>query len=903
MADNVVEYVIKIDAKSGKVSLKKLKDEVEGAGKEFEKTGKKSKKAMKKLAGAAKKASAAINTLKGGFKGIALGATAAGVGIFALMKQQADYVNAIVDTSNRTGIAVKTLAGLKLAAESSGIAFGTIESSLNGFIPKLTEAMEKTSRTRKFFDALGVSVVDGSGKLRDTNKVFEESIDKLGSITDKATQSAFAYQIFGQEAGAALIQSGALENLEEFKKKALAIGPALDEGAIKKAAEFQQGWAELKTGVLGAIGDILTGLTGEESIGKAMSQIAHDMKYYAEAIVEWFKWIGNSIQPVVDTFMVLAEIVQGDMDEAISKALIASGAIPDLSKTIGERRGMGKTYLTHKGGANADAMFADMVATDFMDEGLEEAIDKFKAKQGDSLTPKQLRQRYKDLAAKYVIFESGLKLHDENFKFATEVIDAINQEMAAEGMSLKPITKKEVTPKRTDTLKGRMGKDKPTGDLPDFVPMVPTAQNTKDTKDFAEAQDELFDIFEHLAKMIPKLNDEYSDLEQGINDTAEEITKSMKTGDFDTEKMLKKVEKLGIGVDELKDEWTLLGYDGQQAVQPLINQLIELGNQAEEAARKTRKLSNIQMGMEISATVVDIAGGNIVGGAASLVGQIAPALGPVAGSIASLVSSLEALGNQLIQAENEALQQHIDRLIERQEELLNRGLTDDEKQAIADGLSNAQVEQIKKEAREAMVRDRAEQMTEAIVLGLTELPIILMEILPPLLLKAAFEITKAIALLPGRMLGAIAKGMVNWLKELGRIIKDAITITPGEVIEGAKEGFSKAVGALKSLVGIDDKRSGGRFISARSGIRYTGMSDGLAMLHRNEFVVPESGARPQAINRIMQGQQGGGITINVNADIVERNGKAIFRFWYSQVYIILEVNHGCIILFLSNANW
>ena len=50
------------------------------------------------------------------------------------------------------------------------------------------------------------------------------------------------------------------------------------------------------------------------------------------------------------------------------------------------------------------------------------------------------------------------------------------------------------------------------------------------------------------------------------------------------------------------------------------------------------------------------------------------------------------------------------------------------------------------------------------------------------------------------------------------------------------------------------------------------MSDGLAMLHRNEFVVPESGARPQAINRIMQGQQsGGGITINVNADIVERN--------------------------------
>ena len=54
-------------------------------------------------------------------------------------------------------------------------------------------------------------------------------------------------------------------------------------------------------------------------------------------------------------------------------------------------------------------------------------------------------------------------------------------------------------------------------------------------------------------------------------------------------------------------------------------------------------------------------------------------------------------------------------------------------------------------------------------------------------------------------------------------------------------------------------------------MRFTGAQDGLAMLHRNEYVVPESGARPQAVERIMNQQNGGGMVININADVVDRD--------------------------------
>ena len=65
---------------------------------------------------------------------------------------------------------------------------------------------------------------------------------------------------------------------------------------------------------------------------------------------------------------------------------------------------------------------------------------------------------------------------------------------------------------------------------------------------------------------------------------------------------------------------------------------------------------------------------------------------------------------------------------------------------------------------------------------------------------------------------------------------------------------------------------GGRFVpSAQGGIRFTGMQDGLAMLHRGEFVVPQSGQRPQQVDRQLNRTTGGGMTININSAVVDRN--------------------------------
>ncbi len=56
----------------------------------------------------------------------------------------------------------------------------------------------------KVFNALGVSVTDANGRLREGNAVFADLADRFSRMEDGSTKTALAIQIFG-ESGADLI--------------------------------------------------------------------------------------------------------------------------------------------------------------------------------------------------------------------------------------------------------------------------------------------------------------------------------------------------------------------------------------------------------------------------------------------------------------------------------------------------------------------------------------------------------------------------------------------------------------------------------------------------------------------------------------------------------------------------
>lgn len=177
------------------------------------------------------------------------------------------------------------------------------------------------------------------------------------------------------------------------------------------------------------------------------------------------------------------------------------------------------------------------------------------------------------------------------------------------------------------------------------------------------------------------------------------------------------------------------------------------------------------------------------------------------------------------------------------------------------GQRGSTVAEIEKSVEED-IRARA----KAIELGLQALPRILFNVLPPLFVEFADR---------------VVFGFFKSIAEFVGILKDFLrSIFTREGRQERREGRRERRDArgeefrrrLEQLVNIAGFRSGGRYLpSARGGIKFTGMQDqGLAMLHRGEFVVPETGQMPQAVQRTM-GMRQGGMTININAAVVESN--------------------------------
>ena len=182
--------------------------------------------------------------------------------------------------------------------------------------------------------------------------------------------------------------------------------------------------------------------------------------------------------------------------------------------------------------------------------------------------------------------------------------------------------------------------------------------------------------------------------------------------------------------------------------------------------------------------------------------------------------------------------------------------------AIAEGVSAVSSigTRIEEEGDEFLKLD-IENFVRGFTIGLAALPGILIEVLPPLLFEAAARIIEALMLLPFTIAKAIKTALQSGKEKRQKKREEE---GAGANLKQAGEDF------LEWWVGLGSKASGGRFIpSAQSGMRFTGNRRGLAMLHENEFVVPQSGQMPQSVER--QFGASGGITINIHADVVERN--------------------------------
>lgn len=212
------------------------------------------------------------------------------------------------DLNLKTNVSVRTLAGLKYAAEQGGASLGTIEMALRRTSMAITEAKENSDEQTKAFKRMGLSIDDLEGLS--TEEQFLKIANAVAKIPDAMTRSATAISVFGRT-GTEMLPMLA-SNFEETVQKGRELSGWTDEMA-DKADALGDSFGTLKTaseGLFNQIGSALAptikGLAdGLTSVTSALTNFAQEHPIATQGVTNFGLGLGESLASIGALILIL----------------------------------------------------------------------------------------------------------------------------------------------------------------------------------------------------------------------------------------------------------------------------------------------------------------------------------------------------------------------------------------------------------------------------------------------------------------------------------------------------------------------------------------------------------------------------------------------------------------------
>lgn len=266
-------------------SIEEMGDESEGASINLE--------ALGKIGGAAGAAvAAAMAAAVGAVKEV-------GQALVNCTVDAAHYSDEILTQSQVTGLSTDKLQELGYAAELVDTDVNTITSSMIKNLKAMDSAREGSGAAAEAYAALGISVTDANGNLRDSETVYWEVIDALGNVASEEERSILAMSLLGKSANDLnpLIAAGS-ETMAQLAEEAHNTGYVLDGETLEAFGDFDDQLVRLNNGTTAAknaLGTILLptlnslASTGTGALNKftvAVQQSDGDISKIGDAVSE-----------------------------------------------------------------------------------------------------------------------------------------------------------------------------------------------------------------------------------------------------------------------------------------------------------------------------------------------------------------------------------------------------------------------------------------------------------------------------------------------------------------------------------------------------------------------------------------------------------------------------------------
>ena len=141
-----------------------------------------------------------LSTMGNQLRAVSAAASACAIAIAGLAVKSAQWADELNTLSKVYSVGTKELQMYAGASELVDVDTKTLLGSMQKMKKTMASASEGSKASAEAYKKLGVNVVDANGNLRDSNKVFAETLTALGKMTNETERDALAMKIFGKSA-------------------------------------------------------------------------------------------------------------------------------------------------------------------------------------------------------------------------------------------------------------------------------------------------------------------------------------------------------------------------------------------------------------------------------------------------------------------------------------------------------------------------------------------------------------------------------------------------------------------------------------------------------------------------------------------------------------------------------
>ena len=247
-------------------------------------------------------------------KNAGVAAAATGVAIVGMGLKAAAAADDINTLATQTGLSTDQIQIFQYASDRIDVSLDTLTGSLAKLTKNMYSAQQGSKNQSEAFKALGISITDSDGKLRNNQDVMNDAINALSKMENETQRDAYAMQLFGKSAQDLnpLILGGA-DALNKMAEEARNSGVILDEETLQSANRLNDAVDTLKATATGAF-------------SKIGAEIAEGLTPYVEPLAEMIADFGNFVVENQDTIVTAIG--------AIGTALLAFNIVTTIQGVI-----------------------------------------------------------------------------------------------------------------------------------------------------------------------------------------------------------------------------------------------------------------------------------------------------------------------------------------------------------------------------------------------------------------------------------------------------------------------------------------------------------------------------------------------------------------------------------------